>query len=444
MNNFDANLAGPATKRREFLKTTTVAGAGVLLANLEVARFAHAAGSDTVKAALIGCGGRGSGAAVNAIENSGGASVKLVAMADAFGDRLENSLASLKQKCKDKVEVPANRRFTGLDAYQQVMATEADIVVIATPPGFRPMQFEAAVTAGKHVFMEKPVAVDAPGYRRIRAANAEAKRKNLMVAVGHHLRHDKNHRAVMQQIHEGLLGDLQYTKAYFNVGGIWNRTRQPGQTEMQYQVMNWYHFVWLSGDHLVEQHVHGIDACNWMARSHPLQAVGMGGRQVRIQKDIGELYDHHNVQYTYADGLESFSECRHIPKCWNKTGHQAVGTKGSVIFEINDNVTITLKGQEPQHLKAGPDGHQLEWDDLCAALMAGKIYNEADEAADSTMTAILGRMATYSGKLVTWDEAIKSDLAYLPDRLAWDADPKSKPGPDGVYPCAIPGVTKAL
>lgn len=443
MNNTTSPLA-TATKRRDFLKTATVAGAGALLANLDVARYAHAAGSDTIKIAMVGCGGRGTGAAGQAIENSAGANVKLIAMADAFGENLENRLAALKKKCKDKVEVPKERQFVGLDAYKEVMATDASIVIIATPPGFRPMQFEAAVTAGKHVFMEKPVAVDAPGYRRIMAANVEAKRKNLMVAVGHHLRHAKNHRNFMQQIHEGLLGEIQYTKAYYDATGIWNRPRKPDQTEMQYQVNNWYHFVWLSGDHLVEQHVHGIDACNWMVKGHPIQAVGMGGRQVRIQKDIGELYDHHNVQYTYANGMESFSECRHIPKCWNKTGHTAVGTKGSIAFETGDGVTVSLKGQEIQRLKGGPDGHQLEWDDFFAALLAGKIYNEAEEAADSTMTAILGRMATYSGRLITWDEAVKSELSYAPARLAWDAEPKSKPGPDGVYPCAIPGVTVAL
>ena len=432
------------THRRDFLKISAAAGAGALLADLDIASIAHAAGSDQIKIALIGCGGRGTGAAANAIKNAAGASVKLVAMADAFGERLDSSLASLQQNFQANIDVPKDRRFVGLDAYEKAIASRADIVLLCTPPGFRPSQFEAAVKAGKHVFMEKPVAVDAPGYRRIKAANEEAKKKRLVVAVGHHLRHSRNHREVVRQIHDGLIGELLFSRAYFNTHGIWNRERQPGQTEMQYQVMNWYHFVWLSGDHLVEQHVHGIDACNWFARGHPVDAQGTGGRQVRIQKDIGELFDHHHVEFTYADGVKSFSECRHIPNCWNSATHHAHGTKGFVSFEGNDAVTIHLKGRAPQRLRQGSVGHQVEWDDLLAAVLARQPYNEADEAADSTMTAILGRMATYSGQLVEWSEAIKSDLSYQPERLAWDAMPKSKPGPDGVYPCATPGVTKAL
>lgn len=434
----------PATRRRDFLKISAAAGAGALLAKLDIASVAHAAGSDQIKIALIGCGGRGTGAVANAIKNAAGANVKLVAMADAFRERLDTSLAALQREFKDNVDVPADRQFVGLDAYEHAIASDADLVLLCTPPGFRPRQFEAAVKAGKHVFMEKPVAVDAPGYRQIKAANEEAKRKGPAVAVGHHLRHSKNHREVVAQIHDGLIGELQFTRAYFNTHGIWNRERQPGQTEMQYQVMNWYHFVWLSGDHLVEQHVHGIDACNWFARGHPVDAQGTGGRQVRMQKGIGELFDHHHVEYTYADGVKSFSECRHIPNCWNAATHHAHGTKGYVSFEGNDTVTIHLKGREPQRLRQGSAGHQVEWDDLLAAVLAGKPYNEADEAADSTMTAILGRMATYSGQLVEWDEAVKSELGYGPERLAWDAAAKSKPGADGVYPCATPGVTKAL
>ena len=432
------------SRRREFLKASVVAGTGALLGKLDVASFAHAAGSDQIKIALIGCGGRGTGAAANAFKNAAGANVKLVAMADAFRERLDTSLASLQQQFADKVDVPGDRRFAGLDGYEKAIAAGADVVLLCTPPGFRPAQFEAAVKAGKHVFMEKPVAVDAPGYRRIKAANEEARKKGLAVAVGHHLRHSKNHREVVQQIHDGLIGEVLFTRAYFNTHGIWNRERRPGQTEMEYQVMNWYHFVWLSGDHIVEQHVHGIDACNWFARGHPVDAQGTGGRQVRIQKDIGELFDHHAVEFTYADGVKSFSECRHIPNCWNSATHHAHGTKGYVSFEGNDAVTIYFKGRAPQRLRQGSAGHQVEWDDLLAALVARKPYDELDWAADSTMTAILGRMATYSGQLVEWDAAVKSELGYAPERLAWAAEPKSKPGLDGVYPCATPGVTKAL
>lgn len=415
-----------------------------MLTNLDVARFAHAAGSDEVKLALIGCGGRGTGAAANALSNAAQGNLKIFAMADAFRDRLDKSCATLETRFKDKVDLSESRKFVGLDAYKYALETEANFVMLVSPPGFRPEMFEAAVKAGKHIFMEKPVAVDAPGYRRILAANEEAKKKGLVVAVGHHLRHAVQHRAVMQQIHDGLLGNLQYTRSYFNVSGIWNRPRTPEMTEMEYQVHNWYHFVWLSGDHIVEQHVHGIDACNWMAQGHPVEAVGMGGRQVRAEKGIGEIFDHHAVQYTYANGLRSFSECRQIPGCWASFNHYAHGSKGYAAFDGGDNVTIYLNGKDPQRLKGGPDGHQVEWDHLVAALRERKPYNEVDWAADSTMTAILGRMATYSGKLVKWDEAVKSSLSYQPEQLGWKAEPKSKPGPDGIYPCATPGVTKAL
>ncbi len=428
--------------RRDFVKSSAAAAA--TMGTLELGHTAFAAGSEEIKIALVGCGGRGTGAAADALENRTHSNIKLVALADAFAEPIERAHQDLQNQFHDKVDVPPNRRFVGLDAYEKAIAAGADIVLLCTPPGFRPAQFAAAVKAGKHVFMEKPVAVDAPGYRTVKSANAEARKKGLYVAVGHHLRHARNHMEAIRQIHDGLIGDLLFTRAYFNTQGIWNRPRQPGMTEMQYQVNNWYHFVWLSGDHLVEQHVHGIDACNWIARGTPTQATGIGGRQVRAEPGIGEIFDHHCVQYLYPDGSYSFSECRQQPGTWSNFSHHAHGTKGSVSFDGGDAVTILLKGSQPKRLKPGRDGHQTEWDDLLAAIVGSKPCNEADWAADSTLTAILGRMATYSGKLVTWDEAAKSELPYAPDRLAWDAAPRSKPGPDGIYPCAIPGITKAF
>jgi predicted dehydrogenase len=442
MNNSDNFSFSPT--RRQFLKTSTLAG-GALLAGLDVARVAHAAGSDEIKVALIGCGGRGTGAGANFLGNGTHEGMKLVSMADAFRDRLNESHGTLQKKFPGKVDVSEGEKHEGLEGFQKAMESPAQMVVLTSPPGFRPAMFEAAVKAGKHVFMEKPIAVDAPGYRRVLAANEEAKKKGLVVAVGHHLRHAVNHRKVIQQIHDGLIGDVLYTRAYFNTAGIWNRARKPGMTEMQYQVHNWYHFIWLSGDHIVEQHVHGIDVCNWIHRGRPVEVVGMGGRQVRAQKGIGEIFDHHNMQYTYANGTRSFSECRQIPGTWTSFAHQAHGTKGWVEFDGgNDRVIIHLNGREPERLKGGPDGHQLEWEDLLAAMRDGKPYNEVDWAADSTMTAIFGRMATYSGKQLAWNDAVKSELSYAPERFAWDAEPKSKPGSDGIYPCAVPGVTRAL
>jgi predicted dehydrogenase len=428
--------------RRQFVKGS--AATAVAAGSLEFGPLVHAGGSDEIKLALVGCGGRGTGAVVDAFENKAHSNIRLIALADAFAEPLERAYDELWGQFRDKVDVPSARRFVGLDAYQKALAAGPDLVLLCTPPGFRPAQFAAAVDAGKHVFMEKPLAVDAPGYRAVKAAGLAATKKGLVVAVGHHLRHAKNHREVIARIHDGLIGDLLYTRAYFNVQGIWNRPRQPGMSELQYQVHNWYHFVWLSGDHIVEQHVHGIDICNWIARGTPVQATGMGGRQVRAEPGIGEIFDHHCVQYTYPGGSQSFSECRQQPGCWSNTSHHAHGTKGSVSFDINDAVTIELKGSPPQRLKPGRDGHQTEWDDLLAALLAGRPSNETDWAAGSTMTAILGRMATYSGKLVTWNEAVKSTLSYAPDRLAWDASPRSRANRDGIYPCAIPGMTTAV
>ena len=430
--------------RRDFLKRSTMAVAGATLAgNLSVARSAHAAGSDVIKIALIGCGGRGTGAAVQALSNKAMPNVKLVAMADAFKDRVDNCLGAVKSRCKDKVDVPEERKFTDMKCHEGAIASDVDMVLLCTPPGFRPIQFEAAVKAGKHVFMEKPLATDAPGVRKIMAANAEAKKKKLLVAVGHHLRHEVKHQEAIKRIHDGVIGKLMYMRAYFNTGAIWVRPRKPDQTEMQYQVRNWYHFTWVCGDHIVEQHVHDIDVCNWMHGGHPIEANGMGGREVCKDKDQGEIYDHHAVEFTYEDGVKMFSYCRQINGCWGSFSEHAHGTKGYVSIQGHGSAKLVADGKEPMSWPRGPDGHQVEHDDLFAALAAGKPYNEADWAADSTMTAILGRMATYSGNVVTWEQGINSELDLMPKNLTWDAEAPVKPDQDGYYACAIPGVTKA-
>jgi myo-inositol 2-dehydrogenase / D-chiro-inositol 1-dehydrogenase len=426
--------------RRDFIKTTGRFVAASALAGGMVPRV-HAAGSDTIKIALIGCGGRGMGAAVNALSTK--ANVKLVAMADAFKDSLDWGVGVISKQFKDRVDVPEERRFAGLDGYQKAIDCGVDLVLLCTPPGFRPTHFEAAVKAGKHVFMEKPLATDSPGLRRILAANEEAKKKKLAVAVGHHLRHETKYREVVKRIHDGAIGDVQFMRIYFNQDAIWVRPRRPDQSEMQYQVRNWYHFAWLSGDHIVEQHVHDIDIGNWIAKGHPIEAQGMGGRQVCTGKDVGEIYDHHAVEFTYPGGLKMFSYCRQIPGCWNSFSEYAHGTKGRAELEGYGNGSLLVAGQQPARFKHGPDGHQVEMDELMAALMAGQPYNECDWAADSTMTAILGRMATYSGKVVKWDEAINSSLDLAPKGQAWDSEPQAKPRPDGSYACAMPGLTQA-
>ena len=429
------------SSRRDFLKRSALLGAGAAAANFSLARSVHAAGSDLLRVALVGAGGRGAGAAMNILSTK--ANVKLVAVADAFQDRIDTALKHLSARLKDRVDVPQERQFVGLDGYQKAIDSGVDMVLLCTPPGFRPAQFEAAVKAGKHVFMEKPVATDSPGVRRVLAANQVARQKKLAVAVGHHLRHETKHQEVVKRIHDGAIGDVMYVRVFFNTAGIWNRPRKPDQTEMEYQVQNWYHFTWLSGDHLVEQHVHDIDVGNWIKQAHPVRAQGMGGRQVRFQRGIGEIFDHHAVEFEFADGTHMFSACRQMPGCWNSFSQHARGTKGRAAIEGHGTSELFIAGQEPIKWKRAIDGHQVEMDDLVAALQTGQLYNEADSAAESTMTAILGRMATYSGKMVEWDAALASQLDLAPARFTWDTQPKSKPGADGVYPCATPGVTQA-
>jgi predicted dehydrogenase len=276
------------------------------------------------------------------------------------------------------------------------------------------------------------------------AANEIAKQKGLAVAVGHHLRHEDKHREVINRIHDGLLGPIKFIRAYFDSSGVWVNPRKSEHNEMQYQVYNWYYFTWLSGDHIVEQHVHDLDVGNWMMKDqHPVEAQGMGGREVRKGPDVGEIFDHHFVEFTYADGTRMFSQCRHIPGCFESFSQHAHGTKGAANIQGHGTSEIRLDGQKPQRWRRRTDGHQIEMDDLFAALAAGRPYHEGDWAAASTMTAILGRMATYSGQVVTWDDAMRSELNLTPAKLAWDGEPLVKPGSDGIYACAVPGVTKA-
>ena len=443
------------TSRRDFVKRSAVAVAVAGQASsLGIARSAHAQGSDAIKIALVGCGGRGRGAAVQALNNKATRNVKLVAMADAFRQPLEISYRAIKERCKDQVDVPEDRRFVGLDGYQKAIQSDVDMVLLCTPPGFRPAQFEAAVKAGKQIFTEKPLAVDAPGIRRVMAANEEAKKKGLLVAVGHHLRHEVKHKEVIGRIHDGAIGEVKFLRAYFNSGGVWFRPRKPDQTEMQFQVNNWYYFNWLSGDHITEQHVHDLDVMNWIMKDeHPQRANGMGGRQVRTPEwgeangygrgGVGEIFDHHAIEFEYADGTRMFSFCRHIRGCWNSFSEHAHGTSGYADIEGHGRGILHVDGKAPLRLERGPDGHQVEHDDLFAALLAGQPYNEADYSAASSMTAILGRMATYSGKVVEWDAAIASDLDLSPKEFAWDAEPPVLPDAGGAYACAMPGVTKA-
>jgi predicted dehydrogenase len=400
---------------------------------------------DVIKVAVIGCGGRGTGAAVQALMSK--QNVKIVAMADAFKDRLDEcyknvagELANAGAGTKGTLDVPEERKFVGFDGYLKAIPL-ADVVILATPPGFRPIHFEEAVKQGKHIFMEKPVATDPAGVQRVLAAAKIAKQKKLNVVVGLQRHYQDSYRALFAK--KDMIGDITSMQAWWNNDGVWTRPRKAGQTEMEYQMRNWYYFVWLCGDHITEQHIHNLDVINWFKGGYPVKAQGFGGRQVRKSKEHGEIFDHHYVEFHYADGSILNSQCRHMPGTSSKVDELLVGTKGKIYC---DAARITdLRGktifQFDKSKERNP--YQTEHDELFAAIAKGEYkYADAENGAYSTMTSILGRMATYSGQIIDWDKAINSGLNLHPSVYAFDAAAPVNPGPDGFYPVPVPGVTK--
>ncbi len=433
--------------RRDFLKGSAVVAGAALAGGLTVARGAHAAGSDVIKAALIGAGGRGQGAIRNLLNVQD--NIQCVAVADAFEAVAKTAVKNLRGEgaYQEKTKVPDDHVFWGLDSYQKAIACGVDMVVLAAPPGVRPYHYKAAIEAGKHVFMEKPCCVDAPGFRSLIQTNKLADEKGLKVGVGLQRHHEPRYVETIKRIHDGAIGQLMFQRVYWNGGGVWVRDRKPGMTEMQYQVHNWYYFVWLSGDHICEQHIHNLDIANWVYNksgdpktAHPVEANGMGGRQVRKGKDVGQIYDHHFVEFTYADGSKVFSQCRHIPNTWSPVMEHAHGTKGdsNCCGQISGETKWSYKGDNP-------NPYDQEHVDLVKAIRAGDKYNEGWFGAASSFTSVLGRMATYSGQIVKWDEAVEKGPDEMPKAFAWDTEPPVKPGPDGGYEhaVAVPGVYKA-
>ncbi|MDB4451833.1 Gfo/Idh/MocA family oxidoreductase [Akkermansiaceae bacterium] len=418
--------------RRHLLKT-----GGALAATLPFSSFAQAGGSDEIKVAVIGTGGRGQGAATQTL-NAGG--TKIVVVADAFRDNAERAVSNLKKRFKERVDVPAERIFDGFDGYRAAIDA-AEVVILTSTPGFRPEHFEYAVEQGKHVFMEKPVAVDGPGIRRVLAAAKKADAKNLKVVCGLQRRYQNSYIETLDQIKNGAIGDITSAQVYWNSGGVWVRNRQEGMTEMEYQMRNWYYFNWLCGDHIVEQHVHNIDVMNWFKGGPPVKAQGMGGRQVRVGPETGEIFDHHYVEFTFADGSVMNSQCRHQPKAMNRVTEVIGGQNGKAmpgrILDGKGKTIWRFKGENN-------DPYQTEHDVLYKHIREDKPINNAYYTAASTMTAILGRMATYSGKELKYDEALASTIDTMPKTLGWDADPGPKPGPNGLYPAPIPGQHKVL
>lgn len=432
------------TSRREFMKTSTLAAVGTgLLGTAALSPRAYAAGDDTIRIGLVGCGGRGSGATKDHLLANERA--KLVAVGDVFPDMMEQGLRGLRnQFTSDRIAVDPDHQFVGFDAYQKVLDSPIDIVILATPPGFRPIHFEAAVKSGKNIFMEKPVATDAVGVRKVLEAAEAAKAKNLKVGVGLQRHHSPMYLETVDKLKSGAIGDIVAMRVYWNDRGVWDprRTRAEVKGEMEYQIRNWYYYVWLSGDHIVEQHIHNLDVANWVKGTHPTKCWGMGGRQVRVDKKYGEIFDHHCVEYEYPDGSRVFSQCRHQPNTWTSVSEHAIGTKGKSDI---DNGKIMAGGSTWKHkAKTRELPYQIEHADLAAAIRENRPYNEVENGAYSTLTAIMGRMATYGGKPVEWEEALNSQIDLCPKRFAWDADPVVLPFEDGSYPVAVPGVTKAV
>lgn len=427
------------TSRRTFLKTSTAAAAGATLTSA-IARTAHAQGSDEIKFVLIGCGGRGLGATQNIMSTKG--NVKLVAAADPFVDKAADDLDRLAKQHKEKIDVPRERIFGGLDGYKKAIDVEADLVVIATPPGFKPQQFEYAVNKGRHIFMEKPVASDATGVRRVLDAVEESKKKNLMVGIGLQRRHEPKYMETIDRLHNGAIGDIINLRVYWNGGGIWYRNRTPEQTEMAFQVNNWYHFNWLSGDQICEQHIHNLDVGCWIKGEYPVMCNGMGGRELRMAGDAtkSQIFDHTFCEYTFADGTKMFSQGRHVGNVWNIVDEFVHGSKGT-----SHPAEGAITGANPWTFAGNKriNGHQQEQHDLIEALMRGEIYNEGEYGAKSTFTAILGREACYSGQEISWDKLLKDGRELAPgiDNYTLDGPPppSATPGADGRYPIAIPG-----
>lgn len=417
------------TSRREFLKTSTVAAVGAALTTLD-APAVHAAGNDVIKVGLVGCGGRGTGAAGQAMNAD--KSVKLVAMADMFKDRVEKSRQELARgDFGEKLAVKDENCFVGFDAYKQLIDSGVDVVLLCSPPHFRPAHLKYAVEKGKHIFCEKPVAVDGPGVRSVLETCAKAKEKNLSIVSGLCWRYDYPKRETMKRIHDGAVGDIVALQCTYNTSTLWSFPRQPEWTDMEFQLRNWLYFTWLSGDFNVEQHIHSLDKMAWVMKDQPpLRAVGLGGRQVRTDPRFGHVFDHMSVVYEYANGVKLFASCRQQKDCANDVSDHIFGTKGKC-----DIMKANITGENAWKYKGpAPSMYQVEHDELFAAVRAGKPINNGEYMTKSTMMAILGRMACYTGQVITWDMAINSKEDLTP--------PKYEMGALPVPPVATPGVTK--
>ena len=422
--------------RRDFLKSTAAITTMVAVSPLIIPSSVRAAGSDTLKVGLIGCGGRGTGAAGQALAADKGA--VLTAMADAVEDRLKSSLNSIKKAAGEKfsanqIQVDPDHCFTGLDSYKKVIDSGVDVVLLTSAPGFRPMHIEYAVNAGKHVFAEKPMATDAPGVRSVAKSVELAKAKKIALVAGFNGRYTFSTQAQVQKIHDGAIGAVVAMYTCYNTGYLWNHGRKPEWSDMEWQVRNWYYFTWAGGDHLVEQAVHNCDKFAWVMHDvMPARAMALGGRQVRIEMQWGNIYDHFAVLYEWPNGTRGFLFCRQQDNCANDVSDHIMGTKGNADF---GGPRSGITGADPWRY-SGPvnSGHEHEHVEMFASIRKGEPINNGDRMVNSTMIAILGRMAAYTGKVITWEQAMSSQENLLPEKLEW--------GPIATPPVAMPGKTK--
>jgi predicted dehydrogenase len=428
--------------RRDFLKTTTAAATTAALATSLLPGSAYAAGSDVIKVGLIGCGGRGTQAAENVLQSAQG--VEIVAIGDVFEDRLKGAQRHLKdfaanddtaKKNGNSVNLPDNACHLGLNAYQAVINSNANYIILATPPGFRPLHLEAAIAAGKNIFTEKPVGVDGPGIRKVLKAYETSLDKKLAIVAGTQRRHQQAYLDTLKRIHDGEIGELVGGRAYWNQPILWKRDRKPGMSDVAYQIHNWYGFPWVCGDHIVEQHVHNLDVLNWAFNAHPVKAVGMGYRVPR-DPGYGVIFNFFAVDYEYPKNVHALSMCRQISNCADEVGEHLVGTKGQChvnAYNINGQRLFTQ-----QALRKHVNPYVQEHTDLIASIRAAKPLNELKQVAESTLTAIMGRMSAYTGQAVTWDMALNSTEELMPhlDKLDWNAslpEPRiAQPGKDRV------------
>jgi predicted dehydrogenase len=417
-------MNNPAQKadvsRRHFIKSSSLVVAGAAVAPYVIT--SHAAPDDPIKIGLVGCGGRGSGAIRDAYRSSKG--VELVAVADIFPERAKACREALN---KESHNIKEDMVFSGFDAYKQLLAVpEINYVILATPPGFRPIHFPAAIEAGKNVFMEKPVATDGPGIRAVIEAGEKAAEKGLAVVAGTQRRHQNVYRETIKRIHDGAIGEILCLQAYWNQGLIWNHPWKDDVSDMENQLRNWYHYVWLCGDHIVEQHVHNLDVANWVMNDHPIKAYGRGGRQVL--KGRGQIYDHFVTEFTYKNGAKLMSQCSQIAGCTDRVSEFVIGTNGT----SDPGGSIRVNGWEGwRPTVETPNPYVVEHADNIAAIREGKPLNEARRVAESTLTAIMGREASYSGHEINWETALNSTMNLQPEKFEF--------GPLPAAEVAIPG-----